>query len=62
MFSIASEYHFRRTLEVCELKINAQNASIHSRIEGSCFKLGDITDQALGSSCAINNGILYFSF
>ena len=40
-----------------------QNATIHnSRIEASWFKLGGIIDQALGSNCAINNGIRYFPF
>ena len=55
---IANKYHHRITLEACRLQINTQNATIHSRIEASWFKLGGITDQALGSSCAINNGIL----
>ena len=51
MRATTNKYHYRRTLEACGLQINTQNATIHSRIEASWFKLGGITDQALGSSC-----------
>ena len=62
MRAINNKYHYRTTLQACGLQINTQNATIHSRIETSWFKLGGITDEALGSNCAINNGVLYFTF